>query len=68
LCDIPCSSRKPGRPGSVSPLWETEPSDADVDFRKVLRGSPSGIRLARLQALTTYFLFVELWHKVWIHR
>lgn len=50
------------------PLWEMEPSDADVYFGKVLPGSPSGIRLARAQALTTYFLFLELRHKVEIHR
>ncbi|MFI5689534.1 site-specific integrase [Streptomyces sp. NPDC051636] len=34
----------------------------------MLRGSPSGTRLARAQALTTYFLFLELRHKVEIHR
>lgn len=31
-------------------------------------GSPSGTRLARAQALTTYFLFLELRHKGEIHR
>ncbi|MFE7042493.1 hypothetical protein ACFU9X_24540 [Streptomyces atratus] len=45
-----------------------EPTDADGYFGKVLRGSPSGTRLARAQALTTYFLFLELRHKVEIHR
>ncbi|MER5916433.1 hypothetical protein ABT124_40105 [Streptomyces sp. NPDC001982] len=50
------------------PLWEMEPADTDVYFGKVLRGSPSGTRLARAQALTTYFLFLELRHKVEIHR
>jgi site-specific recombinase XerD len=50
------------------PLWEMEPADADTYFGKVLRGSPSGTRLARAQALTTYFLFLELRHKVEIHR
>ncbi|MFF4093801.1 tyrosine-type recombinase/integrase [Streptomyces sp. NPDC001834] len=50
------------------PLWEMEPSDADAYFGKVLRGSPSGTRLARSQALSTYFLFLELRHKVEIHR
>lgn len=30
----------------------------------MLRKSPSGTRLARAQALTTYFLFLELRHKV----
>ncbi|MEU3038882.1 tyrosine-type recombinase/integrase [Streptomyces griseoaurantiacus] len=50
------------------PLWEMEPSDADAYFGKVLRASPSGTRLGRSQALTTYFLFLELRHKVEIHR
>ncbi|WP_223837485.1 hypothetical protein [Streptomyces venezuelae] len=45
-----------------------EPADADGYFGKVLRGSPSGTRRARAQALTTYFLFLELRHKVEIHR
>jgi hypothetical protein len=34
----------------------------------VLRGAPSGTRLARAQALKTYFEFVELRHKVEIHQ
>ncbi|MGW9030853.1 hypothetical protein ACWGQ5_43705 [Streptomyces sp. NPDC055722] len=29
------------------PLWDMEPADADGYFGKVLRGSPSGTRLAR---------------------
>lgn len=33
-----------------------EPADADVYFGKVLRNSPSGTRLARSQALSTYFV------------
>jgi hypothetical protein len=35
---------------------------------QVLRASPSGTRLGRSQALTTYFLFLELRHKAEIHR
>ncbi|MFG2395182.1 hypothetical protein ACGFYF_40945 [Streptomyces lavendulae] len=50
------------------PLWDMEPTDADGYFGKVLRGSPSGTRLARAQALTMYCLFLELRHKVEIHR
>ncbi len=50
------------------PLWDLEPSDADAYFGRVLRGSPSGTRLARSQALSTYFLFLELRHKVEIHQ
>ncbi|MFC8238289.1 hypothetical protein [Streptomyces sp. NPDC056661] len=45
-----------------------EPADADAYFGKVLRNSPSGTRLARSQALTTYFMFLELRHKVELHR
>ncbi|WP_251023260.1 hypothetical protein [Streptomyces sp. ISL-10] len=43
-------------------------ADADAYFWKVLRNSPSGTRLARSQALTTYFMFLELRHKVELHR
>jgi hypothetical protein len=50
------------------PLWDMEPADADAYFGKVLRGSPSGTRLARSQALSTYFMFLELRHKVELHR
>ncbi|MFD8870646.1 hypothetical protein ACFV1F_40995 [Streptomyces sp. NPDC059590] len=50
------------------PLWDMEPADADTYFGKVLRQSPSGTRLARSQALTTYFMFLELRHKVELHR
>ncbi len=49
------------------PLWEMEPADADAYFGSVLRGTAKGTRLARAQALKTYFLFVELRHKVEIH-
>lgn len=49
------------------PLWEMEPTDADAYFGRVLRGSPSGTRLARSQALSTYFEFLDLRHKVEIH-
>ncbi|MFI5851609.1 tyrosine-type recombinase/integrase [Micromonospora chalcea] len=49
------------------PLWEMEPTDADAYFGRVLRGATSGTRLARAQALTTYFAFLELRHKVEIH-
>jgi integrase/recombinase XerD len=49
------------------PLWEMEPVDADVYFGRILHGAPSGTRLARSQALRTYFAFLELRHKVEIH-
>jgi integrase len=49
-------------------LWEMQPADADAYFGRVLRGAPSGTRLARSQALRTYFEFVELRHKVELHQ
>ncbi|MGW2465293.1 hypothetical protein ACWC2M_40940 [Streptomyces sp. NPDC001761] len=45
------------------PLWKMEPPDADTYFGKVLRASPSGTRLGRSQALTTYFLFLAQPHR-----
>ncbi len=50
------------------PLWEMEPPDADVYFGKVLRSTAKGTRLSRAQALKTFFLFLELRHKVEIHQ
>ncbi|MFE5808457.1 tyrosine-type recombinase/integrase [Streptomyces sp. NPDC056491] len=50
------------------PQGGMEPADTDAYFGKVLRGSPSGTRLGRSQALTTYFVFLELRHKVELHR
>jgi len=50
------------------PLWEMEPADADAYFGKVLRNSAGGTRLARAQALKTYFLFLELRYKIEIHQ
>jgi hypothetical protein len=50
------------------PLWDMAPRDADAYFGTVLRVAPSGTRLARAQALKTYFEFVELRHKVEIHQ
>ncbi len=50
------------------PLWEMEPSDADAYFGRVLRDAARNTTLARAQALKTYFLFLELRHKVEIHQ
>ncbi len=50
------------------PLWEMEPADADVYFGKVLRSTAKGTRLSRAQALKTFFLFLDLRHKVEIHQ
>lgn len=49
-------------------LWEMEPADADVYFGMVLREVARGTRLSRAQALKTFFLFLELRHKVEIHQ
>jgi len=50
------------------PLWEMESPDADRYFGEVLRAAAKGTRLSRAQALKTYFLFLELRHKVEIHQ
>jgi hypothetical protein len=50
------------------PLWEMEPADADAYFGKVLRSTAKGTRLARGQAIKTFFLFLELRHKVELHQ
>ena len=42
------------------PLWTMEPADADAYFGQVLRDAAKGTRLARSQALKTYFLFLEI--------
>ncbi|MFG1703460.1 hypothetical protein ACFLIM_09720 [Nonomuraea sp. M3C6] len=50
------------------PLWDMDPADADAYFGKVLRTTAKGTRLAWAQAIKTYFLFLELRHKVEIHQ
>jgi integrase/recombinase XerD len=50
------------------PLWDMEPADADTYFGTVLRDTAKGTRLGRSQALRTYFLFLELRHKIEIHQ
>ncbi|MFD0575113.1 tyrosine-type recombinase/integrase [Dactylosporangium darangshiense] len=50
------------------PLWEMEPVDADAYFGRVIRDAAKGTRLARAQTLKTYFMFLELRHKVEIHQ
>ncbi|MFG1801341.1 tyrosine-type recombinase/integrase [Micromonospora carbonacea] len=49
------------------PLWEMQPADADDYFGRALRGAASGTRLARSQALRTYFSFLELRHQAELH-
>ena len=50
------------------PLWDMEPADADTYFGKVLRDAAKGTRLGRSQALRTYFLFLEIRHKIELHQ
>jgi site-specific recombinase XerD len=50
------------------PLWDMEPADADAYFGTVLRDAAKGTRLGRSQALRTYFLFLEIRHKIEIHQ
>ena len=42
------------------PLWDMQPADADAYFGTVLRDAAKGTRLARSQALKTYFLFLPI--------
>jgi integrase/recombinase XerD len=49
------------------PLWEMQPVDADAYFGKVLRGARPSTRAGRAGALTVFFQFLELRHKVELH-
>ncbi|MGH8917519.1 MAG: tyrosine-type recombinase/integrase, partial [Actinomycetes bacterium] len=49
------------------PLWGMQPADADTYFGKVLRDARSSTRTGRAAALTVYFRFLELRHKVELH-
>jgi integrase/recombinase XerD len=49
------------------PLWEMQPTDADTYFGKVLRDARPSTRTGRAAALTVYFHFLELRHKVELH-
>jgi hypothetical protein len=50
------------------PLWDMDPADADAYFGTVLRDAAKGTRLGRSQALRTYFLFLEIRHKIELHQ
>ncbi len=50
------------------PLWEMQSADADAYFGRVMRDAAKGTRLARAQALSTFFLFLELRHPAAVHR
>ena len=49
------------------PLWEMRPEDADAYFGKVLRDARPSTRTGRAAALTVYFQFLELRHKIELH-
>lgn len=49
------------------PLWEMRPADADAYFGKVLRDAKPSTRTGRATALTVYFQFLELRHRVELH-
>ena len=49
------------------PLWEMQPDDADAYFGKVLRDARPSTRSGRAAALTVYFQFLELRHKIELH-
>jgi integrase/recombinase XerD len=50
------------------PLWEMQPADADSYFGTALHGAPKGTTMSRARALTVFFGFLELRHKVEIHQ
>jgi integrase len=50
------------------PLWEMQPRDADSSFEKVLRDAKPVTRSGRAAALSVFFEFLELRHKVELHR
>ncbi|RNL59220.1 site-specific integrase [Arthrobacter oryzae] len=49
------------------PLWEMQPADADAYFGKVLRDARPATRTGRAGALSVFFEFLELRHKVELH-
>lgn len=49
------------------PLREMQSEDADVYFGKVLRDTKPSTRTGRAAALTVFFRFLELRHKVELH-
>jgi len=55
------------RDWSGRPLWEMQPADADAYFGKVLRDAKPSTRAGRAAAITVFFQFLELRHKVELH-
>jgi integrase/recombinase XerD len=49
------------------PLWEMQPGDADAYFGRVLRDARPSTRTGWAAALTVYFQFLELRHKIELH-
>ncbi len=49
------------------PLWEMQPGDADAYFGRVLRDARPATRTGRAAALTVFFQFLELRHKIELH-
>src|SRR6516165_11748594 len=49
------------------PLWEMQPADADAYFGKVLRDAKPSTRAGCAAAVTVFFQFLELRHKVELH-
>ena len=49
------------------PLWEMQPDDADAYFGRVLRDARPSTRTGRAAALTVFFQFLELRHKIDLH-
>src|SRR5262249_6450649 len=49
------------------PLWEMQPGDADAYFGRALRNTRPATRTGRAAALTVYFQFLELRHKIELH-
>ena len=49
------------------PLREMQPSDADACFGRVLRDARPSTRTGRAAALTVFFQFLELRHKIELH-
>ncbi len=50
------------------PLWEMQPADADRYFGTTLREAKPSTRTGRAAALTVFFQFLELRHKVELHQ
>lgn len=50
------------------PLWELTPADADAYFGTVLRDAAPSTRTGRAAALSVFFEYLELRHKIELHQ